>query len=151
MTGDLIERLEKAERGSYTLDAEMWCARNGYAFVMWDGAGCVYRMQPDSGISHIRHSDIAPVTTSLDAALALAERVLPGWDWKVSGPRPPIEGYDEREGPPHASLTRRGPLVANEGFAVADAATPALALCLAILKARTAASSSSPGTVQGGA
>jgi len=72
---ELVERLEVAERGSHVLDAELWCARNGYTFVQWDGAGCVYRERPESSIRHIRHSDIAPVTTSLDAALALAERL----------------------------------------------------------------------------
>jgi len=73
---DLLARLEVAEAGSRELDGAVWCARNGYVFVMWDGAGCVYRKQPGYGISHISQSDVAPVTTSLDAALALAERVL---------------------------------------------------------------------------
>lgn len=62
MTGNhsitsLIEKLEGAEVGSRELDCAIWTATGG-----WDGV------------------DHPPAfTTSLDAALALAERVLPGW------------------------------------------------------------------------
>lgn len=72
----LIEKLEGAEGPSLILDGEIWCAVNGYTFVMWDGAGCVYRRASDGGISHEQASRIRPFSASLDAALALAERVL---------------------------------------------------------------------------
>jgi len=74
----LIEKLEGAEGPSLVLDGEIWCAVNGYTFVMWDGAGCVYRRASDGGISHEQASRIRPFSASLDAALALAERVVGG-------------------------------------------------------------------------
>lgn len=74
----LIEKLEGAEGPSLVLDGEIWCAVNGYTFVMWDGAGCVYRRASDGGISHEQASRIRPFSASLDAALALVERVLDG-------------------------------------------------------------------------
>jgi hypothetical protein len=79
---DLIERLEKASGPALVLDGEIWCAVNGYQFERWDGAGCVYR-DPQApawklGISHAPASVIRPYTGSLDAAVALVERELPG-------------------------------------------------------------------------
>lgn len=72
----LIEKLEGAEGPSLVLDGEIWCAVNGYTFVMWDGAGCVYRRASDGGISHEQASSIRPFSASLDAALSLAERIM---------------------------------------------------------------------------
>jgi hypothetical protein len=130
----LINRLEAAESGSHRLSDDMlratgWTERrlpmDIVPYWMHDG-------HPGVALSVAEEA----VTTSLDAALALAERVLPGWDWSVSGVKEPIWGYnDDREGPPRATLRRRGPLVANEGLSIAHASTPALALCLAILRA----------------
>ena len=60
-------------------------------------------------------------TTSLDRALALAERVLPGWGWSAGGSRG--EHYARIDTPD------------GRDFEESYAATPALALCLAILKA----------------
>lgn len=135
----LIERLEAAEAGSRELDADVHSALGTVFSRPVTQEDRYYSLLYDAkSVSVFIPEALTPVTTSLDAALALAERVLPGWDWKVGGLRPPIEGYDEREAPPHATLTRRGPLVANEGFAVADGATPALALCIAVLKATAA-------------
>jgi hypothetical protein len=54
---DLIKRLEEAEAGSRELDT---CIAN-----------------------HFDTNDTPHVTTSLDAALALAERVLPGARWMM--------------------------------------------------------------------
>src|SRR5690606_20644606 len=47
---DLIARLEKATGPDRELDGRIWCAINGYEFVQWDGAGCVYRAK---SIGHI--------------------------------------------------------------------------------------------------
>ena len=66
-----------------------------------------------------------PFTASLDAALALAERVLPGSDWNVC----------HEEGELKAHLWPRGTYIGgHEGVAQ----TPALALVAAILKAMIA-------------
>lgn len=79
----LIARLEAAEAGSRELDAAVWAASNGYELFEHDGAGWRYRMKPDDIMRHERTGYISPYTTSLDAALALAERVLPGWAWNI--------------------------------------------------------------------
>jgi hypothetical protein len=63
------------------------------------------------------------VTTSLDAALALAEWVLPGWCWMI-----------ER----HKNGTATAGLHEWNAYCEADqftANTPALALCIAIIRA----------------
>lgn len=111
MTADLsalIARLEAAEVGSRELDKAVCDALN------WRRTDGVWTFP-------------APVSQSLDAALALAERVLPGWrvfgisderDFQVS--RGWGAGVGEKTGP---------------GIQHAKAPTPALALVIAILKA----------------
>lgn len=109
MTADLstlIARLEAAEVGSRELD---WAVG---AALFTGVRGCA-----------------APnATTSLDAALALAERVLPGWrvfgisderDFQVN--RGWGAGVGEKTGP---------------GIQHAKAPTPALALVIAVLRAK---------------
>ena len=100
MTPGLIERLEGAGAGSRELDRDVWQATGG-----WDGVDA-----PPS------------FTTSLDAALALADLVYPdGWlDLTISNRTARasqcFEGNRAYHGPRHAS--------------------PAIAVCIAILKAR---------------
>jgi hypothetical protein len=73
---DLIKRLEEAEAGSLELDVAIWDAMGGWS---------------------VAHPPA--YTTSLDAALALAERLgLDGWrllyaamlNWKAHDPRGPL-------------------------------------------------------------
>lgn len=78
----LLERVESATGPDRELDARIWCAINGYDFVAWDGAGAVYRFR-EPGIRHMDAAHVQPVTRSVDAALALVERVLPGWSWQI--------------------------------------------------------------------
>jgi|688.fasta_scaffold2420679_1 hypothetical protein len=61
---DLIKRLEEAEEGSADLDREVHFA-----------LGLVKRPRPGFSVN------VPVVTTSIDAILALAERVLPGARW----------------------------------------------------------------------
>lgn len=133
---ELIQMLEAAEVGSHILDARVWCALTGHEFVMWDGAGCVYRMRAARNISHIEHSDIPPTTKSIDAAVALAERVLPGWNLTIGNHHSVLH---DRRGP-NAIVSR--PLDEwNYDFKTSQwafAATIPLALCIAILKAHEA-------------
>lgn len=70
------------------------------------------------------------VTASLDAVVALAERVLPGWRWGVMT----AVGPESRRGPFMATLDC--PESSGFGMNARDAhATPALALLLALLRA----------------
>lgn len=118
---DLIARLESAEAGSRELDARV-CA----AFCKEPGT-----------------YEIFPVTTSLDAALALRARVLSGWwtDVHVWPPRPvkyPIRTeiiLDDEDASAIATLSYCHPKIPPVEVGWGDAATPALALCIAILKA----------------
>lgn len=102
---DLIKRLEEAEEGCPFLDREIWVA-----------------LEFDGNRSPV---DAPEYTTSIDAALALAERVLPGWHYELTPGRAGIAAeqwsyYDSAE---------------DEGGQSARAKTTPLALCIAILKA----------------
>jgi hypothetical protein len=112
---DLITRLEEAEEGSRELDAAIWRWTEGWR-----------------GVDHP-----PAYTTSIDAALALAERVLPEWAWSIIGPDPLTSLHDctfaclsapEGNG---AAESRN----ADRDVCTARASTPALALCIVILKA----------------
>lgn len=99
---DLIKRLEEAETGSRELDLAIWSSQ-GFIGTLGEKMG--------------------GVTTSLDAALALAEWVLPGWCWMI-----------ER----HKNGTATAGLHEWNAYCEADqftANTPALALCIAIIRA----------------
>ena len=78
-------------------------------------------------------------TTSLDAALALAERVLPGWYWRA-GRTPLGQWHHGRYTYGWAHLSRTDASNCDRGDeATGWAATPALALCAAILLAQSEA------------
>lgn len=103
----LIERVEKLEGASPDMDRLIWRA------TCWE--------------KHYGEVPInTPFTGSLDAAVALAERLLPGWARGFdAGPKTNIAFVD-----PHDYADRL--------FAArytAEAPTPAIALVLAILKA----------------
>ncbi len=148
MTADLsalIARLEAAEAGSRELDAEIWLRFNRPEYTGgvkalemrgWhDGRGHLI-LETDDGEEVADELYIGSATTSLDAALALAERGLPGWvslitaggDLKQTADLfgPVIEMGEDFEG---AEVEIR-----DEAHGEAD--TPALALCIAILRAK---------------
>lgn len=79
--------------------------------------------------------DVPCFTATLDAALALAERVLPGWTARLDiTPKMTDAGFD----PPWTDDMRNKPF--GHGSSSAQAPTPALALCLAVLRAKAAQS-----------
>ena len=121
----LIEKLEGASEGSVELDALIYSHLN-CTLIPRRADYRPRRRWPDGSVTLQRK-----VTTSLDAALALAERVgfLPyqadasikgRWSWMV------------------VTESRLGNLEANP-YARATADTPALALCAAILRAQSEA------------
>lgn len=132
MTPGLIERLEAAGEGSRELDAEVWmdlveCDRLWRRWAPVDehhGHG-----EPQPGAlyyaPHCAQVFVTPeVTTSLDAALALAERVLPDLT--------KINVWTYVRGKHHHCEIETD----EDEFDALNASTPALALCIAILKAR---------------
>jgi hypothetical protein len=120
MTPGLIERLEAAEGGSRELDREIarecgWTNLDVPTFwvkSVCDAAGFPPGTAQATPLPHY--------TTSLDAALALAERVLPDEIWTCEF------------GPSSSHAEMKNARFIIEGVA----RTPALALTAAILKAR---------------
>lgn len=146
---DLIARLEAAEVGSRELDAMIWCALRperikliGVSIPYRDTGGrtqVLFSLPPKRAeiVTNDRtaypHAD--PVTTSLDAALAMAERALPGWEWLL---RTDPVGW--------MANCWAGGTEPNLGAPCfpSYALTPALALCIAILRAKQIDTASNP-------
>lgn len=113
----LIEKLEGAEVGSVELDALIYSHLN-CTLIPRRADYRPRRRWPNGSVTHQRK-----VTTSLDAALALAERVLPGEIWVCEfGPSSS-----------HVGLKNARFIIEESGN------TPALALCAAILRAQSEA------------
>lgn len=140
----LIERLEAAEVGSRELDARVWSAlfdldcdfHELVVTTCYDGVDReVHRSSSGSTWVETFDPPMLGFTTSLDAALALAERVLPGHAMNVCKDQGPPEGPEFRWSSVIARHSLEGP-VGRPGwwFGVSD--TPALAVCVAILKAK---------------
>ena len=120
---ELIAKLEAATERSRELDAEIWAHLNGFTGAIkgrWVGG----RWSWSVGSVGVWDDELPHYTTSIDAALTL---VPEGWHWTIEGPDP---------------LKRVSPyaLLGLPGLREADgrAATPALALCIAALRAREA-------------
>lgn len=115
----LISRLEESTEGSRELDTDLFQAFAGddwhKAYIRaQEPCGCPH----DMAVEEARH--YAPrYTTSLDAAIALVERLLPGWWWEIDA-------------------AGNATVFKAPRYVVEHAATPALALCLAALKAMEA-------------
>lgn len=121
-TKGLIERLEAAEVGSRELD---WLIADLFAYPEpWPQSA----LWPPFAAGSRFDKSIPAYTTSLDAALSLAERVLPG-QARAMGDM----AFDP-PGLPWATIWTTG----GDPKFNAHAATPALALCIAILKAHEA-------------
>lgn len=136
---DLIERLEKAPEGSRELDAEIaiasrspfaanyrklpeWALKN---FPTWCKTGRVGQVacEHDNGEPGLNWGAL-PFSTSLDAALTL---VPEGWGSKVM--------VSNNRSCGHAVVSDSWGCE-HRTFYANQAATPALALCIAALKAR---------------
>lgn len=150
---DLLARLEVAEAGSRELDcliarhfgwhrveprharnkAGGWIAPEDFLGVNSDGSPRL-----DSLHGTDIHRDPPRLSQSLDAALALAERVLPGWHCHIGN----LPTSDDADHEPHhkfaALLYQPEPYVRNRKDFMEHGATPALALCIAILRAKGA-------------
>ncbi len=139
---ELRERLEKASGGDLEIDALILCAVAAPpgSFVKQspiNGAWVVYEDVAIPKYGHVRVSwyrtDGWRLTESLDAIVSLIERKLPGWAYGFASP-------DDPENDP--ALQRQffsGRLrKANVILRAHHPASPALALCLAFVKAMEA-------------
>lgn len=121
----LIARLEAAETGSRELHAAFARVIAGSPTDHW------YALFGE----WVTDDTVPAYTSSLDAALALAERVCPAMMWSAHPACPGVTmGY-------HV------PRSFGNGEQWATAPTPALALCIAILKAKREADSLSASSV----
>lgn len=124
MTADLsalIARLEAAEEVTHALEVEF------ATFMYANGAMFASLVNYDPELWSERN---ASPLSSLDAALALADRVLPCWVWEIRID----ESGASVQGAPVWWL--EGLAAPDEGGVSCDAATPVLALCISILRAK---------------
>ena len=129
---DLIQRIEAAEGADRELNWLIAEALGEIPYHVIQGpVGIPYgwfRGEGEWSLKCIKASDVysgveswspKPYTASIDAALTL---VPEGYDWS-------LDSFYDGQGRPHAWVCKDGP------FYIAIAATPALALCAAALKA----------------
>jgi len=129
---ELLARLEGASEGSQSIDAEI-CIALQYGGLNSEGGENIRTDEEWEGdlLYEIGAEEcccpIPPVTTSLDAALALASRVYPCWSWSVG------QNVHHKYWRAYALAldTDRAAFQPTE----ATAKAPELALCIAILKA----------------
>lgn len=126
----LLERIEKAEGPDRELDGELCRILLGWTYEKMKGDRVPYWRTPrNAGLYYMRESGPLPLTSSLDAALTLVERELPGWNPIIGRHRDAGDRGDRWRGtliPPDARL----------GTFALWGATPALALLAALLRAK---------------
>lgn len=130
---ELIARVEGATGPNYALECDLFEALD--VPKEWFGSKVVshflrnghFGFNTADGFMHLDCIKPPPYTASLDAALALAERVLPGWKWGVTGGGAPADAllYEPVLGGWRHSIRTEAP-------------TPALALVLAVLRGKMA-------------
>lgn len=134
MSALLIERLEAAQVGSRELDAEIWLWFNRPEYTGgvkalelrgWADCRCHQILETDAGEEIVDSLGIGHFTTSLDAAMALAERL--GWGVAYC--------LDAACQTTHKA-TPTAHIWNDEGKFTGHARTMQLALCIAILKAK---------------
>lgn len=130
----LLERVKAARGPDRELGAEVWlalerdtiCRSQGYH--RWAGLqpkGLLSSMSDSSALRAYAMAKTPDITSSLDAAIALTERVLPGWEMLLSN-----EGEQHNSGWV-ASIGPRATFTSYE----AEACAPALALLAATIAA----------------
>lgn len=142
----LIEKLERAESGSRELDCVIYEIQNPSHAAVKGQVGRYYDPNVISALGAekyiTRGTYVVPkYTTSLDAALALAERVLPGDpDFSPTGPSVgwKINLYRGMVPTPLGGWIVNLRRHATDGFE-GQATTAALALCAALLRAQSEA------------
>lgn len=121
----LLARVEAAAGPDRGLDCDIFCATAESPFVNYY-PDCVLASLGGFA-ARVEIADIDKFTSSIDAAVALCERVLPGWTaWEIRS----------RAGKSifHAEVSRL--VNGEEDIEAANSASPALALLAAILRAK---------------
>lgn len=125
MSQALIARLEAAEVGSRELDAEIARLISGNTVDHW------FKLFGDL----VTDDTVSKFTTSIDAAVSLAGRVLPGFWWTAG--RCGLTCHAS-VGPDRAFIAEPDLSKYDAGFHadIPNPSTPELALCIAILRAK---------------
>lgn len=143
----LISRVEKATGPDRELDARIWAYFAGVKYVghnvpygdVHGRTQVEYTVPPKrtrmvTNFPQTPHAE--PVTTSVDAAISLVERVLPGWGWVVESNTHHIKACLNPEfGDPVGKYPHWAAVSNTSSRKFEDAATPAIALVLATLRA----------------
>lgn len=131
----LLTRAENATGPDREIDGGIWKALTEKTGDVWSDniVGDVWHLQDPQDT--IAYEPPPYITASIDAALALCERMLPGWAWQVSK----IEGVPSRAPTRDCEVRLWLPGIRTQGLPVetvtADAATPALAILAATVRA----------------
>ncbi len=141
---ELIAELEKATGPSREIDAQIWlfatpgATRRTSHVVSSTGAWEPYDI--DETRDETGRLIIVPsYTRSLDAAVALVNRVLPGFGWDVASNTSHIKACLNPEfGKPIGKHPHWAAVSDTSSKKFEDGATPALALCIATLRAKLA-------------
>lgn len=135
MTNSLLNRLEAADGPDRELDAEIAMAFKGCRPPM---------------------KTIGRYTASLDAALALAGEVLPGWAVKIDGPKWTYLDHSkwtamlkEPRGEPEFHQGSMVPLYPHRTIIGETHKSPAIAMILALLRATSQEAGDAPTTPEG--
>lgn len=132
MHDDLIERLEKATGPSRELDYAIDCFVLWGPHSDWENAGGGYERHKKTGeprVFDLWSRARIQYTGSLDAAVELVEKMLPGWYWEL-GKRADVHG-----GASFASILRTPRETAEEPGDWTGHPTPTIALLIALLRA----------------
>ncbi|WP_271024895.1 hypothetical protein [Rhizobium sp. RCAM05973] len=126
---ELIAALEKTEGPDRELDTQIWLLTTEGATRATRHIESSTNAWPPYDIDETRNANGAfvnpdKVTGSIDAAVALVERVLPGWVWGISALGDVL--LYERDDSPAAYRTK----------IKLDHPVPAIALCLATLRSK---------------
>ena len=123
MSADLIARLESATEGSRELDAQIECSVRGWQLLEISSTGAYSFRHKEKDFNY--PSGAPCYTESLDAALTLVPAIWRVYNIKEAYIYPPNKWF--------ACLERRRE---HRESMIGKAPTPALALCIAALKAR---------------
>lgn len=119
---DLIERLEKAKGADRELDFAIASAC-GFD-VRLEGSNRTDQSKIFNAYDCNNKRISSKFTSSIDAAVALVERALPGWTWTLDSASSTATLWKDDE--------------ASEATHQVPGATPAIALCIALLRAKEA-------------
>jgi len=135
---DLITRLSKLGAPDREVDAEIAVLFSGDpdAYVVRPNEGAMFSHKPGWFATGDNKSHKSPeYTTSVDAAIALAERVLPGWTFEHIG-----QDYIRASGLDNDVMPMGWTVEISDGSQTIQGQAPTLplAICIALLRAKEA-------------